>query len=89
MDSYGKRLKIRAKGTRNDSLVFSGILRAFRYSPSRINIILGWISLVISFALALFYFITLLLAFFTPHCCVVIGSIIVIGIAVIAIICSF
>ena len=73
----------------NDSLVFSGILRAFRYSPSRINIILGWISLVISFALALFYFITLLLAFFTPHCCVVIGSIIVIGIAVIAIICSF
>lgn len=73
----------------NDSLVFSGILSAFRYSPSRINILLGWISLVISFALALFYILNLLSPFFKPHPCVVVCGFIVIGIATIAIICSF
>ena len=77
MDSYGKRLEIRARSTRkayraiykkygcslfcdlskyerilkpklNKGLLCCGMLKPYRYSPSKINIALGWVSFIIT-----------------------------------------
>ena len=53
---------------KSENLIFSGALRAFRYSPSKINIALGWISATVAGVLIITHIFSLFLLLVNLQC---------------------
>ncbi len=52
----------------NPNFFFTGVLQAYRYSPSKINIALGWVSVLIAFILSAVHIIMMLYHFNKLNC---------------------
>lgn len=59
-DDYNDKDKKEINKDLNPKLFFGGALKAYRYSPSKINIVLGWVSACLAGALMLIHILMLL-----------------------------